>query len=93
MFLFFLNKKFTKRGIFFTPRSHMRHAFWWIRLLYFKCFGLSNRKPADCNDRAQKSQDNFEYYSDWIHLNEESHIRLGCLEGEWNIGLGDMGKK
>ncbi len=33
-------------------------------------------------DRDWKSQDNFLYNSDWIRLKEESHIHLGCLEGE-----------
>ncbi len=35
-----------------------------------------------CNDNAWNSQDNFLYNSDWIRLKEESHIHLGCLEGE-----------
>ncbi len=35
-----------------------------------------------CNDNAWNSQDIFLYNSDWIHLKEESHIHLGCLEGE-----------
>ncbi len=38
--------------------------------------------PTHCNDNAWKSQDNFLYNSDWIRLKEESHIHLGCLEGE-----------
>ncbi len=40
------------------------------------------KTPAHCNDNAWNSQDNVLYNSDWICLNEESHIHLGCLKGE-----------
>ncbi len=44
--------------------------------------GQLKKTPTHCNDKVWKTKDNFLYNSDWIRLKEESHIHLGCLEGE-----------
>jgi len=38
--------------------------------------------PVHYHYNAWKSQDIFKYISDCVCLKDESHIHLGCLEGE-----------
>ncbi len=75
-YFFYKNTSIRYRRPLFTPRTRV------MRTLYLTTFALLNTTTRPCHYRAWKSQDNFEYNSDWIHLKEESHILLGCLEGE-----------
>ncbi len=40
------------------------------------------KTSAHCHFKAWKGKEFFLYISDWIPLKEESHVHLGCLEGE-----------
>ncbi len=60
----------------------MRRILIWICALYLTTFGLLNKNTRPCHYKAWKSKENVSYNSDWIRLNEESYIHLGCLEGE-----------
>ncbi len=48
----------------------------------FHVFWTVDKTPAYPHCKAWSSQHNFWYNSDWIRLKEESHIHLGCFEGE-----------
>ncbi len=73
---------FATGGLYSPFIRHVRHVLLWMCGFYLTSFGLFNRNTPHCNDNAWNSQDNFLYNSDWICLKEESHIHLGCLEGE-----------
>ncbi len=49
---------------------------------YFTSSGLLTKSTRLHHCKAWRGQDNFLYNSDWIRLKEESHIHLGCFEGE-----------
>ncbi len=80
-YLSYKNTSIRYRGLYSLPGAVM-HVLIWMDALYLTTFDLLNTISRPCRYRAWKSQDNFEYNSDWIHLKEESHIHLGCLEGE-----------
>ncbi len=84
LFIFYKNASIRYRRPLFTPRSRVKQVLICMHVLYLTTFALLNTTTRPCHYRAWKSQDNFEYYSDWIHLKEESHIHLG---GWVNHGL------
>ncbi len=80
-YLSYKNASIRYRRPLFTP-SRVMCILIWMHTLYLTTFALLNTTTRPCYYRAWKSKDNFEYNSDWIHRKEESHIHLGCLEGE-----------
>ncbi len=76
------NASICYRRHLFSPRSHVMHVLIWMDALYFTFFGCLNKSTRPCHYKGWKNQSNVLYNYDWIRLKEESHLHLGCLEGE-----------
>ncbi len=53
-----------------------------MHALYFTSSGLLTKSTRLPHCKAWRGRDNVLCNSDWICLKEESHIHLGCFEGE-----------
>ncbi len=73
---------FATGGLYSPPGAVWGMFYYGCACFIWRLVDCWTETPADCIDNAWNSQDNFEFTSDWIRLKEESHIHLGCLEGE-----------
>ncbi len=83
IWIFILQKRMDwLQWAFIHPSEPCEDCFITVRVLYFKS---SEQDPANTclvPLYAWRGQNNFLYNTDWIRLKEESHIQIGCFEGE-----------
>ncbi len=67
-YLPYKNASICYRRPLFTPRSHVMRILIWMHMLYLTTFDLLNTTTRPCHYKVWKSQDNFEYNSNfWVN--------------------------